>query len=84
MIYLFEFFTLEQDGKHPLDWMRQRASSVDRARDHAKSIMKNVRLRDQVAQLCEVKDPMGNVLSVVQIDEVGAGWRTGFGTRRTS
>jgi hypothetical protein len=48
--------------------MTHRAKSVELARHHAKSLMKNVKFHDQTAQLCEVRDQMGNILSVVPAD----------------
>jgi hypothetical protein len=42
-----------------------RAKSVDVARDHAKSVLRNVTIRDRKADLCIMKDQMGNTLSMV-------------------
>ena len=70
MVYLFEFFVFDGDQRHTLDRVTHRAKSVEHAQDRAKSIMKNVKIRDRRAELCEVKDQMGNVLSVVPADGV--------------
>lgn len=64
MVYLLEFSVVEADDKRVLYQTTYRAKSVERACHHAKSVMKNVKFEDRVAQLCTVKDQMGNILSV--------------------
>jgi hypothetical protein len=51
--------------RHPLDVVTHRTKSVDVARDHARSALRNVTIRDRKADLCIIKDQMGNTLSMV-------------------
>ena len=66
MVYLLEFLVIEGGGKRVIYQTTYRAKSVERASHHAKSVMKNVKFQDETAQLCEVKDQMGNILNVVR------------------
>jgi hypothetical protein len=65
LVYVFEFFAGDGESRRPIDWMTHRAKSVDQARDHARAMLRNVKVRDQRPDLCVVKDQMGNTLSVV-------------------
>jgi hypothetical protein len=65
VVYVLEFFAVSGDERHVLDRMTHRAKSVDLARDQAKAMLRNVTIRDQKADLCLVKDQMGNTLGVV-------------------
>lgn len=69
MVYLLEFYAIEGDAKRVVGSMTHRAKSVERASNHAKSLMKNVKFEDRTAQLCQVKDQMGNILVVVPADK---------------
>ena len=65
VVYVFEFFAVSGDERHVIDRMTHRAKSVDQARDQAKAMLRNVTIRDQKADICLVKDQMGNTLDVV-------------------
>jgi hypothetical protein len=65
VVYVFEFFAVSGEQRRPIDWVTHRAKTVDQAKDHAKSMLRNVTIRDQRPDLCLVKDQMGNTLSVV-------------------
>jgi hypothetical protein len=65
VVFVLEFLVFEDDGRRVIERMTRRAESVDQARRHATSIMKNIVIHDRKADLCEVKDQMGNILAVV-------------------
>jgi len=65
VVYVFEFFAVSGVERRSIDWMTQRARSVDGAKDRAKSMLRNVKIRDQRPDLCLVKDQLGNTLSEV-------------------
>jgi hypothetical protein len=65
LVYVFELFVGDGESRRPIDWMTHRAKSVDQARDHARAMLRNVKVHDQKPNLCIVKDQMGNTLSVV-------------------
>ena len=65
MVFVFEFFVGEGDSRRPIDRVTHRAKSIDQAKDHARMILRNVKVRDQKPDLCLVKDQMGNTLSVI-------------------
>jgi hypothetical protein len=66
MVYHFDFFAIERGERMPLDTISQKAASVDMARNRAKAIMRNIKIRDRRAELCEVRDQTGHILIVVQ------------------
>jgi hypothetical protein len=65
VVYVFEFFVNEGGHRQPLDWVTHRAKSVDQARDHARAMMRNVKVRDRLPNECLVKDQLGKTLSIV-------------------
>ena len=65
MVYVFEFFAEKGEERHAIDRVTYRAKSVNAARDQAKAMLKNVKVRDQRPNLCVIKDQMGNTLGEV-------------------
>jgi hypothetical protein len=66
VVYVLEFFVFEREGdKRVIDRMTRHANTIDEARNHARTVLKNVLFRGRRADFCEVKDPMGNILVVV-------------------
>jgi hypothetical protein len=66
VVYLLEFLVFEGEGnKRVIDRMTRHANTIDEARNHARTVLKNVLFRGRRADFCEVKDPMGNILVVV-------------------
>jgi hypothetical protein len=67
LVYLFEFRTTSSDGtRRVVEIARHRAKSVSLAEERVKTIMKNVRFPDGIADYCLIKDQMGHVLSEVR------------------
>jgi hypothetical protein len=66
VVYVFEFFIVEDGGRRRLDRIAHRAKSVGEAKDRARAILKNTIIRDEKADICLVKDQRGNTLSVIQ------------------
>ena len=65
MVYVFEFFYLDGKERHAIDKMTHRAKSDEQAKDRARSIMRNVKIRDRSVDLCIVKDQRGSTLGEV-------------------
>jgi hypothetical protein len=65
LVFVLEFLVFSGDGRRVIEKVTHRAKSVDQARRYAASIMKNIVIDDRRADLCEVKDQMGNILAVV-------------------
>jgi hypothetical protein len=66
LVFVLEFLVFSGDGRRVIEKVTHRAKSVDQARRYAASIMKNIVIDDRRADLCEVKDQMGNILAVVR------------------
>ena len=67
MVYVFEFRATGSDGtRRVIEIAKHRAKSVSLAEDRVKTIMKNVRFPDGIADNCLIKDQMGHVLSEVR------------------
>jgi hypothetical protein len=66
------FFIFGAAGqRHLPDKMVRRAKSVERAKFHARWVLRRVTIRHQKADLCEIKDPIGNILGVVPLEPRG-------------
>jgi hypothetical protein len=65
LVYVFEFYTLNGATRHALDRMTHRAKSIEQAKDHARALMRNVRVRDRLPDVVIVKDQMGQTLGEI-------------------
>jgi hypothetical protein len=66
LAYVLEFFFVASDGRQTrLDVHRRKFTSVERAETYARIIARNVKLKDQLANLCIVRDNRGRTLSEV-------------------
>jgi hypothetical protein len=65
MVYVFEFYAMNGVERQAIDRMTHRAKSVDQAKDHARAMMRNVKLRDKTPDIVIVKDQMGHTLGEV-------------------
>ena len=66
MAYILEFFFVASDGRQTrLDVHRRQFASVERAETCARSIARNVKLKDQLANFCIVRDNRGRTLREV-------------------
>jgi hypothetical protein len=66
LAYVLEFFFVASDGRQTrLDVHRRKFTSVERAETYARIIARNVKLKDQLANLCVVRDNRGRMLSEV-------------------
>ena len=71
MVYVFEFFTIEPDGKRLLlEITKHRAKTKHLAYAHGQSAMHNVLFGDQKATVCIIKDQTGNTLGELRAGEV--------------
>jgi hypothetical protein len=66
LVYVFEFRATGSDGtRRIVEIAKHRAKSVSLAEERVKTIMKNVRFPDGIADYCAIKDQTGHVLSEV-------------------
>jgi hypothetical protein len=66
VVYVLEFLATVSDGtRKPIEIAKQRAKNVPLISEHAKTIMKDAVFQDGRADICIIKDQMGNVLGEV-------------------
>ena len=77
MVYLLEFFVVGPNGERDrLDNLRCQASSVERAAEQAKTIGRNVKVRDRQPHLCIIRDHAGAICRELELEAVATGLRT--------
>jgi hypothetical protein len=65
MFFVLEFFIIDGGDKRTLDRVTHHAKTVDLACSRAKTMLKHVKLKDPMSDICEVKDQIGKTLKVV-------------------
>jgi hypothetical protein len=65
IFFVLEFRIIGRVDKRTLDRVTHHAETVDLACSRAKTMLKHVKLKDRMPDICEVKDQMGKTLKVV-------------------
>jgi hypothetical protein len=69
VVYVLEFLAYGSDGGQDfLDNLECRATTLDGAEGQARTMGKNVKVKDRKADVCIIKDQMGNRLRIVMMN----------------